>query len=342
MLRTQENYSTHCSEKTYGIEEQCVFHQIKNYHVTQNLVVDPMHDIFEGICRYDIAKILNDLIYEEKLFTLNVLKDRIRCFNHSIDSNIPPPLNEKSIKNNVIVLSASEMHYLINYLTLFIGDLIGTTNNYWKLYLLLRKIVCITVADAINEGIIKNFEILVTKYLTFHKKLLKSNFKTKHHNLLHYPRIMRAFRPLKNISSMRFEAKHKQIKEISKVVTSRMNPSYTLAMKHQLQFANTLIRNIGFSKINISHSRPVKTVRLLKEFLNFKEYIPFNFFDFYSYSWVRINGTHYEIDNIFNYNENDFQLFFGKIKHIIMSHEKEVIFVYCKVEILSQSCHLSL
>lgn len=173
---------------------------------------------------------MNNFINTENFFTLDVLNERINCFNHASDSNVPPPLQSKSIKKELIILSASEMHYLVKNLCLFVGDLIKSSNKYWQLYLIIRKIVCIAMADAINEEIIKNFEKLVFQYLTSYKQLFKCNFKFKHHILLHYPWIMRAFGPLKNMSSMRYEAKHKQIKETSKIFTSRKNPSYSLAV----------------------------------------------------------------------------------------------------------------
>jgi len=56
---------------------------------------DVMHDIFEGICRYEIAKILNNLINIEKLFSLNTLNNRIRFHN---DKNISPAINETLLK----------------------------------------------------------------------------------------------------------------------------------------------------------------------------------------------------------------------------------------------------
>jgi len=100
MLRTRENYSTHCSDKTFKVKENCAFHIIPNYHVIQNFSVDLMHDLFEGICKYDLTKILNNFINKENFFTLDVLNERINCFNHVSNSNIPQPLQSESIKKN--------------------------------------------------------------------------------------------------------------------------------------------------------------------------------------------------------------------------------------------------
>jgi len=149
-----------------------------------------MHDLFERICRYDLAKILNNFINKE-FFTLDVLNERINCFNHVSDSNVPPSLQSESIKKELIILSASEMHYLVKNLGLFVGDLITNNNNnnkHWQLCLIMCKIVCVATADAINEKIIENFEKLVDQYLTIYKKkinkLFKCNFKFKHHIIL--------------------------------------------------------------------------------------------------------------------------------------------------------------
>ena len=81
-LRTKSEYSQHCSEKTFGILESWAFNKIPSFHVTDNFLVDPMHDLLEGVCRYDIAKILDSFINKDKLFTLDILNERIATFNY--------------------------------------------------------------------------------------------------------------------------------------------------------------------------------------------------------------------------------------------------------------------
>lgn len=119
LLRNLENYKKHCTDKSYGIIENCIFNNVVNFHVTRNLSIDPMHDLLEGIYRYDIAKILDHFICKKKIFSIGVLNDRIRNFGHSsLDKNIPVVTLESIIKG-VIILSASEMLYLISHLGLF-------------------------------------------------------------------------------------------------------------------------------------------------------------------------------------------------------------------------------
>lgn len=245
--RNLENYKKHCTDKSYGIIENCIFNNVVNFHVTRNLSIDPMHDLLEGICRYDIAKILHHFICKKKIFSIGVLNDRIKNFGHSsFDKNIPVVTLESIIKG-VIILSASEMLYLISHLGLFIGDLIPIQNSVWKLYLMLRKIVNISTLDSINNDIVESFDVLISKYLELYLKVFKCSLKVKHHYLTHYGRIMREFGPLKNFSTMRFEGKHKQLKDYSKVITSRKCPVYSLSLKHQMQLCHRFVCNEGFS-----------------------------------------------------------------------------------------------
>lgn len=128
-IRTKENYLVHLRDQSFGIQEECTFNTIPYFHVTSNASVDPMHDILEGICRYDIGKILYNFIYEENFFTLEILNERILYFsNTSSGKNIPRKLSRESIKNKIIILSASEMKFLVQNLNFIIGDLIPENN----------------------------------------------------------------------------------------------------------------------------------------------------------------------------------------------------------------------
>lgn len=52
-----ENYALDVIDQKHGILEECIFHSITNFHITQNISVDVMHDLFEGICRYDLDQL---------------------------------------------------------------------------------------------------------------------------------------------------------------------------------------------------------------------------------------------------------------------------------------------
>lgn len=55
-----------------GIKECCIFNQIPSYHVAVNSICDFMHDVVEGVARYDMGLIIKKLI-DSKYITLEVL-----------------------------------------------------------------------------------------------------------------------------------------------------------------------------------------------------------------------------------------------------------------------------
>lgn len=61
-LRTVKNYEESCKNLDFGIKSQCVFNVLPAYHVTENISLDLMHDMLEGVLRYDMAYILSSLI----------------------------------------------------------------------------------------------------------------------------------------------------------------------------------------------------------------------------------------------------------------------------------------
>jgi len=48
-------------EQKHDVLEECIFHSITNFHLTKNRVSDVMHDLLEGVCRYDLGQFLNRL-----------------------------------------------------------------------------------------------------------------------------------------------------------------------------------------------------------------------------------------------------------------------------------------
>lgn len=337
LLRNFENYEQHSIDKSYGIVENCIFNNVVDFHVVKNVSIDPMHDLLEGICRYDIAKILNNLMYEEKAFSVEILNDRIKHFiPPSYDKNIST-IKSESINNGIIILSTSEMHYLILYLGLFVGDLVSTKNLIWKLYLMLRKITYTSMLESINNNNIKLFETLIPKYLKSYIKLFKCSLKVKHHYLLHYGKIIREFGPTKNFSTMRFEAKHKELKEYSKIITSRKCPSYSLALKNQMKLYHRFICNKGCST-RLSHGPFSSKIHFLSDYDDFKFLLQASFEDCYSVSWVRLYGTRYEVSNVINKQTYD-EPAFGNIKYIIIDKFKNVFFLYYQLTIVSYYEH---
>lgn len=54
LQRTRENYDNDLYSRSFGIREECVWHTLPNFNLTQNSTCDIMHDLLEGVCSYDL------------------------------------------------------------------------------------------------------------------------------------------------------------------------------------------------------------------------------------------------------------------------------------------------
>lgn len=215
LLRNMTNYVLDVVDQKHGIIEECVFHSIENFHIIKNISVDVMHDLFEGVCRYDFGHLLYMLINKKKLFSLEILNDRIRFLDYGTNPSINKPLliNIDAINKKYIIYSAAEMACFSQYLGLIIGDLVPKKNKTWQLYIILRKIIFIIKAEEVTDENISLLEKLTSKHYKLYIKLFNDTLKPKHHFLLHYPRVMRQFGPLKQMSSIRLKQNTKYLKK---------------------------------------------------------------------------------------------------------------------------------
>ena len=161
------------------------------------------------------------------------------------DVNVPPLFKKDWLESGQALYTASEMTCLMRNLPLIIGDLIPRGNEFWKLFLLLRKLLLEVMVPKFTQENIKELEILIREHHSLYKKLV-GPLKPKHHFIIHYPNLMRKLGPMKFVAAVRFEGKHKPLKDYAKAMTSRVNPAYSLAIKQQLELNYRLIQNKGF------------------------------------------------------------------------------------------------
>jgi len=149
-LRNLNNYNVDVmanDSSLTGIKEICTWNDVHSFSVVNNFSVDIMHDLLEGVFKYDLALILNHLIFYSKYFSLDNLNNRIETFNYGpVDiRNRPTLIKEDNLKRQkTIKMTVSEMLYFSRYLGLIIGDLVPSSSQSWSLNLLLKQILDIT------------------------------------------------------------------------------------------------------------------------------------------------------------------------------------------------------
>lgn len=128
-MRTKGNYQQHVTlndPSSTGIKEDSCLNTLQYFHVTENTCVDIMHDILEGVAPLEVRLMLHHFIYKEKLFTLELLNQRISSFSYGYgnEKNKPSVILNLKTSENAIKQTASQMWCLLQMLPFLVGDLV--------------------------------------------------------------------------------------------------------------------------------------------------------------------------------------------------------------------------
>lgn len=194
-LRKVVNYTADVAKNDValtGLNENSIFNNIKYFHVYENYTIDIMHDIFEGICHYDLCHIFLYFIETVHLFTLNILNERKRFFNYgSVDvGNVSNDIKINHLKSKRLKMSASEIMTFIHYIPFMIGDLVPENDEVWKFLIDLTSIVDILLSRYINDSLVNLLRELIKVHNLNYVRLFSDTLKSKHHILTHYPSII--------------------------------------------------------------------------------------------------------------------------------------------------------
>lgn len=334
--RSKSNYDEQVlindSRKT-GIIEKCLFHEL-DFHVTENICADAMHDILEGVCQYDLAKILHHFIFTEKYFSLAELNDRVNGFNYNKWDNKPPEISEIHLKNFKLKMSSSEMMTFTKNLGLYIGDFVPKDSFHWTIYIKLKEILDIILCNSFHPSLIEYFRIIISEYLETVQSIFPNTFKPKHHYLIHYPRIMSKVGPLWKCSSMRFESKHRVGKRTSHVSICRINVCRTISVRNQLKLSYDLLCQQFFPnpwKFGPSFSLQLQSISdsgLLETLQLFENKV------IRKINWAQYRNKKISSNSVLVYpvvNESVFELEFFEVK-MICSIDDCIHFIVSKIE----------
>jgi len=107
--RTQELYDEHCSEIenatgefqnnlkiTYGINRRSPLCRLPDFNIVTQLPQDIMHILFEGTVQYELRLVLKELIYTQKIVSLDSVNSSIsnHLYGYSEISSKPPPIRD--------------------------------------------------------------------------------------------------------------------------------------------------------------------------------------------------------------------------------------------------------
>ncbi|XP_061721309.1 uncharacterized protein LOC133528103 isoform X1 [Cydia pomonella] len=219
-----------------GVKERCVFLDVKYFDMFQQVGVDIMHDVLEGVAKYLLSFMLLEYTRRLNLFSLSVLNDKMSSMDFGPDSkNRPCSIEKDHLIRGTLRLSSGEMLTLLRFLGIMIGDFVPREDFIWILYVKLRKILDIILSAKITVGTEDLLQVLIGEFNELYIKITKDSLKPKFHNMIHYHSALVKYGPISSLWSMRFEGKHRHSKMAAKASCNRVNPTLTLAMRHQLQ-----------------------------------------------------------------------------------------------------------
>lgn len=245
LIRDYSNYDDDVMAediKLTGIKEPCLFNSINSFHVTTNFSIDILHDIFEGVCNYNMCHIIKHLI-DNKYFSLDSLNDRKHMFNYgSIEiDHISPDITKAHLDSNHLKMTAREMMSFIHLFPLMVGDLVPEDDHVWLFMLTFFEIIEILISSEISCNLVERLKFLIKQHHQNYVRFFGDTLKPKHHFMLHYIEIILQSGPPRFYWTFRYEAKHKEFKAYARSTTSRKNVCVSIAKKYQMKYARFLI-----------------------------------------------------------------------------------------------------
>lgn len=141
-----------------------------------------------------------------------------------------------------IPFSASQILYCLQFFCERFGCFYEDEEkeSVWKLVLTHCKIAGIILSPGIcSDGTVQYLQDLIFEQNVLLSIIFPSNikYKCKHHNVSHYPSLIKMFGSLANFSTMRFESLHQYFKQVMRKLKQFRNVPKMLSFRFQLRHA---------------------------------------------------------------------------------------------------------
>lgn len=300
-IRDKKQYDQHLNtiaesehvdfKQTMGVKRYCELNDLKYFDIFQNASVDIMHDLSEGAMHVLLYHLFTKII-SAKILTANDIQNRAQSYDYGfLNKRNTPSLVSTSKKN--LNQNASQTKCLFVHIPYIFHDIRNhkELKDKWVCFQSLLRISQIAYSTTISEKDIDDLEESIQTHHSTIQKRFKISLTPKHHFLTHYCRIIRAMGPLKYMSMMRYESKHKQLKGYAKYTNNFVNLSRTLATKHQQHSAGVKDSYVD----EFEHGAPSLIDVIFED--THKDILSTIFSSdetVYQTDWLKSNGRHYK------------------------------------------------
>jgi len=222
----------------YGVNGSSPLLEINGFDVTKCLVQDIMHLLSEGCLEVETRVFLKWCI-NNGAFALDDFNEKIFLFDFGHLSKNKPSTILSAHLDNTLRQSASQMACLSYVLPFIIMDLVqddieGTEIHHRLMcHNLLLQVSNICFAYEVTDNHAYFLQGLIEMFLRNFTALYPGVIVPKFHFLLHVPKQIIQFGPLRQQWCMRFEAVHAWFKSLARVVRSVKNIPWSLAYRYE-------------------------------------------------------------------------------------------------------------
>ena len=195
-----------------------------------------MHDMLEGVLPLTMKHVIREA-HRQKHITITELNEELQkiCIGQNDKANKPVLLSERLLQTSGIVGTATQKWCLFRLLPFIMGHRIPPGSRYWHVFLLCRDIEDILMATKVRKDDLACLDLLVHAFLSEMTEVFGTVLTPTCHFLIHYPRLMLMYDPLRSLWCMRFEGKHQYFKNLTNNCRNFRNITVTLSNRHQLK-----------------------------------------------------------------------------------------------------------
>jgi len=156
-----------------------------------------MHDLMEGVIPNLLHKVIVRAV-RNKTVTVDMLNPWL---DEVSKVNVDCPNGRKHVSpSGSITDSAAQMWNLFLILPQILGRYVQEGNSAWEVYLLLRDVCDIVFSPVVLKSVLYFLGGLIFQFLMhFASEFDASSLTPKHHYMIHYPRLIGEYGPLRRL-----------------------------------------------------------------------------------------------------------------------------------------------
>ena len=269
-IRTDIEHQERCSQlaeftasyraywsRTWGINSRSCLMDLKVFSLDM-MVQDPMHVLLEGVVPKHVAYFLEYAIFTKKYFSLNWLNYRITSFSYSYlqVKSKPEKVERSHLKKGQVKQNSSGMLVLSEILPFILGLKVPETDTKLQCLLKLLYIVQICTSPVCTASTAQSLAFMIEDHHNHYVQEYGGGVITpKCHYMVHFPRQLQMFGPLRHHWLMRDEAKHSWF--TTRKTRNFKNLPLTMSHKHQKYMCHVMTDSMGNKSRNFLYGGDV-------------------------------------------------------------------------------------